>query len=179
MKYTMNTLIAFVIALVLSISFKAYSLETKQETKPDATGVAIQETRPTLAAEGKTDEKDTGHDHAMGTEKRFVATIGVDGVQHVEVIGGDYYFDPNYIIVRVNVPVELKVKKEPGYIPHDIAVKAPEAGIDFKKDLDKNWQTITFTPTKIGKYEMICDKRLLWFKSHKDRGMYGFIEVVP
>ena len=175
MKYTRNILIAFVIALVLSNAFKAYS----QETKPQAAGAAIQETTPTLAAEGKTDEKDAGHDHAMGTEKRFVATIGVDGVQHVDVIGGDYYFDPNYIVVKVNVPVELKVKKAPGYIPHDIAVKAPEAGIDFKKDLDKDWQAITFTPTKVGKYEMICDKRLLWFKSHKDRGMDGFIEVVP
>jgi plastocyanin len=179
MKSARNIFIAFVIALVLSIAFKSYSQETKQDTKPDAAGVAIQETTPALAAEGKTDEKDAGHDHVMGTEKRFVATVGVDGVQHVEVIGGDYYFDPNYIVVKVNVPVELKVKKASGYIPHDIAVKAPEAGIDFKKDLDKDWQAITFTPTKVGKYEMICDKRLLWFKSHKDRGMYGFIEVVP
>jgi len=75
--------------------------------------------------------------------------------------------------------VELKVKKAPGYIPHDILVKAPEAGIDFKTDMGKDWKTITFTPTKVGKYEMMCDKKLLWFKSHKDRGMDGFIEVVP
>jgi len=179
MRYAKIIFVAFAIALIMPLSLKVYSQETNQETKADAAGAVIQETRPTLAAEGKNETKETGHDHSMGSENRFVATIGTDGVQHVEVIGGDYYFDPNYIIVKVSVPVELKVKKAPGYIPHDIAVKAPKAGIDFITDIGKDWQTITFTPTTVGKYEMICDKKLLWFKSHKDRGMDGFIEVVP
>ena len=120
------------------------------------------------------------HEHAMGTEKRLVATIGADGDQHVEIVGGEYYFDPNYIVVKVNVPVEFSVKKAEGFVPHNMGVKAPEAGIDFKVDLDaKKSNIIKFTPTKVGKYEMICDKKLLWFKSHKDRGMDGYIEVVP
>jgi plastocyanin len=165
-----NIFIASVIALILQLPFNA---------NPEAAGTAIQETKPAPAVEGKKEAKESGHDHQMGVEKRFVATIGADGVQHVEVIGGEYYFDPNYIIVKVNVPVELKVRKEPYMIPHNIVVKAPEAGIDFKTDLSKDWRAITFTPTKVGKYEMICDKKLLWFKSHKDRGMDGFIEVVP
>jgi plastocyanin len=60
-----------------------------------------------------------------------------------------------------------------------MVVKAPEAGINFKADLDaKKPETIKFTPTKVGKYPMICDKKLLFFKSHKDRGMEGMIEVV-
>ena len=46
-------------------------------------------------------------------------------------------FDPNTIVVKVNVPVEFKVKKTGGYTPHDIVVKAPEAGIDFAVSLDK------------------------------------------
>jgi hypothetical protein len=59
-------------------------------------------------------------------------------------------------------------------------VKAPEAGIDFKVDMDaKKPGIVKFTPTKVGKFEMICDKKLLWFKSHKERGMDGYIEVVP
>ncbi|HUJ17801.1 MAG TPA: cupredoxin domain-containing protein [Nitrospirota bacterium] len=112
-------------------------------------------------------------------EKRFVATVGPDGVQHVDITGGEYFFDPNYIVVKVNVPVELSVKKTKGYVPHDILVKAPEAGIDFKVKLsDKEAMTVKFTPTKTGKYEMECDERFLFFKSHKDRGMDGFIEVV-
>ena len=112
-------------------------------------------------------------------EKRVVATVSPDGVQRVEITGGEYYFDPNYIVVKVNVPVELTMKKAKGYVPHNIMVKAPEAGIDFKSDMKSdNPPAIKFTPTKPGKYPMYCDKQLLFFKSHRERGMEGTIEVV-
>ena len=123
----------------------------------------------TAAAAGKPD---------AAKEKRVVATVGEDGVQRVEITGGSYYFDPNYIVVQVNKPVELMVKKDGGFIPHDIVVKAPEAGIDFKVELTDTFQPIDFTPTKTGKYAMYCDKSLLWFESHREKGMEGTIEVV-
>ncbi|MGC1455407.1 MAG: cupredoxin domain-containing protein [Nitrospirota bacterium] len=161
MKYAKYLVVALI--LLLPFSFAAFSEEAKPEMKQDV------KSTPEVAQ----------HDHAMGKINRVVATVGADGVQRVEVIGGDYYFDPNYIVVKVNVPVELTVKKASGYIPHDMIVKAPEAGIDFKADLnDKKPEIIKFTPTKVGKYDMFCDKKLLWFKSHKDRGMDGTIEVV-
>lgn len=99
-------------------------------------------------------------------------------MQRVEITGGEYYFDPNYIVVKVNVPVEFKVKKVKGFVPHNIAVKAPEAGIEFNVNMKDEPNPVKFTPTKVGKYPMYCDKKLLWFKSHKDRGMEGMIEVV-
>ena len=173
-----------ILTIVLLLSgLKAFGQETKPEAKPDAPAPAAQEMKKDTgqpAAEAKPEAKQTTHDHAMGPEKRFVATVGSDGVQHVEITGGEYYFDPNYIIVKVNTPVELTLKKAKGYIPHDIMVKAPEAGIDFKVDLsDKDAKMVKFTPTIVGKYEMWCNQRLLWFKSHKERGMDGYIEVVP
>jgi plastocyanin len=94
------------------------------------------------------------------------------------MVGGEYFYDPNYIVVKVNKPVELKVRKTSGYIPHDLVAKSPEAGIDFKLDLKRDPQTVTFTPTKTGKYPLYCDKSLLWFKTHRERGMEGMIEVV-
>ncbi len=171
------------LAIFSLFGFRAFGQETKQETKPAAPPPAAQELKQDAkqepAAEAKPESKEAAPEHARGVEKRFVAAVGPDGVQHVEITGGEYYFDPNYIIVKVNTPVELKVRKAPGFISHDITVKAPEAGIDFKADLGKEWQSIKFTPTKVGKYEMFCDERFLWFTSHKDRGMDGFIEVVP
>jgi len=110
-------------------------------------------------------------------EKRLIATVDADGVQRVEVLGGGYYFDPNTIVVKVNVPVELKVRKEPGIAPHSIVIHAPEAGIDFSESLSREPKIIRFTPTKAGKYPFICDERFLFFKSHKDRGMEGVLEV--
>ncbi len=181
MKYFKFVVVLFV--ALLPFGFRAFGQETKQDAKPDATAPALQEmkqeTAPTATAPAQPEAKAAEHDHAPGPEKRFVATVGADGVQHVELTGGEYYFDPNYIVVKVNTPVELKVKKAKGFIPHNLLVKAPEAGIDFKADLKEELQTIKFTPTKVGKYEMWCDKKLLWFKSHKDRGMDGYIEVVP
>lgn len=156
--------------LLLSFALAVHADEVKQGAAPA--------TAPEVKPEAKAEAQPATIDHGI-KEKRFVATVGADGVQHVEITGGEYYFDPNVIVVKVNVPVELSAKKEKGYVPHNIAVKAPEAGIDFKIDLSDKAKTVKFTPTKAGKYEMMCDKKLLWFKSHKDRGMDGFIEVVP
>lgn len=126
--------------------------------------------------------KQEGHEHSSMKEKRVVATADADGVQRVEVTGGEYYFDPNYIVVRVNVPVELKVKaaKDSSWlVPHSIIVKAPEAGIDFNEGLSKEPASIIkFTPTKVGKYPLYCDKKSPFGKSHREKGMEGVIEVV-
>lgn len=110
--------------------------------------------------------------------KKVVAAVGADGVQRVEMQAGGYYFDPNHITVKKDVPVELVVKRESGMTPHDIVLKAPEAGIDFSVDLSTEPKVIKFTPTKAGTYEFICEKRFLFFKSHKDRGMHGVLVVV-
>ncbi len=138
-------------------SFTVYAADTKEEARPES---------------GQT------HDHGTWKEKRFVAKVDADGVQRVEMIGGDYFYDPNYIVVKVNKPVELKVKKAAGYVPHDLVAKAPDAGIEFKLDLKGDSQTVKFTPKKAGKYPIYCDKSLLWFKTHRERGMEGMIEVV-
>lgn len=108
----------------------------------------------------------------------YTATIDTDGVQRVEISGGGYFFRPNYLIVRVNVPVELKVKKESGFVPHNIAMKEPAAGMVFDQSLSSDSTVIKFTPTKIGKYPFYCSKRLLFFESHREKGMEGTIEVV-
>jgi len=110
-------------------------------------------------------------------KKEFTAKTDPDGVQRVEILAGSYFFDPNVIIVKVNVPVELKVRKEPGMIPHDIVLKAPEAGIDFQQELKETPEIIKFTPMKTGIYPLTCDKKLLFFESHKDKGMTGTLEV--
>ncbi len=115
---------------------------------------------------------------AGGKEKVFRATVGDDGVQRVEVMGGSYFFNPNHIIVKVNVPVELVVRKESGIVPHNIVVKAPDAGIDFDVAMASEPKVIRFTPTRVGTYPMYCSKKLLFFESHREKGMEGVLEVV-
>ncbi len=111
-------------------------------------------------------------------KKIYTATVDTDGIQRVKVSGGEYFFDPNYIILKVNVPVELVIRKEPTIVPHNIIINAPEAGIDIRENFGKNPKLIKFTPKKTGKYPFYCDKRFLFFKTHKEKGMEGMIEVI-
>jgi len=106
------------------------------------------------------------------------AVVGSDGIQRLEISGGDYYFAPNIIVLKVNVPAELTVKKMPGRKPHKITMRSPEAGMDFSVALHAAPQTIKFTPTKVGVYTFWCPERAPLSKSHRDRGMTGKIEVV-
>jgi len=110
--------------------------------------------------------------------KIFKAAIDKDGVQRVEILGGGYFFNPDRIIVKVNVPVELKLRKEAGVVPHDIVMKSPEAGIDFRISMHEEPQIIRFTPNKPGVYPFYCSKKLLFFESHREKGMEGILEVV-
>jgi hypothetical protein len=111
-------------------------------------------------------------------EKRAEAVVGPDGVQRVEITAGSYFFDPNTIVLKINVPTELIIKKAPGGHGHDIMLKAPEAGIEFQKELGSDPTSIKFTPTKAGKYKFVCTHKVPFSKSHQERGMYGYLEVV-
>jgi len=110
--------------------------------------------------------------------KRFTATIDKDGYQRVEMSAGEYYFDPAVVVVKVNVPVELTIKKAGGITPHNLTMKAPEADLDFSIDLSSEPKKVSFMATKTGSYPFECSKKLLFFKSHKERGMHGVLEVV-
>jgi plastocyanin domain-containing protein len=110
-------------------------------------------------------------------KKEFKAKVGADGIQRVEIVGGSYFFNPNHIIVKVNAPVELEFRKEAGIIPHNVALRAPAAGIDFALELTEKPQTVRFTPTRTGTYTFACEKKLLFLESHKEKGMAGTLEV--
>ena len=114
---------------------------------------------------------------AVAEESPVRAVIGNDGVQRAELLGGGYFFKPKHLIVKVNMPVELKVKKEPGFVPHNIVMNSPEAGMVFDVTLSEEPKTITFTATKPGTYPIYCSKKLLFFESHREKGMEGQLEV--
>jgi len=115
---------------------------------------------------------------AHGQKNVFKATIDNDGVQRIKILAGSYFFNPDYVIVKVSIPVELTISKEPGITPHSFVMKQPDAGIDIEESLSKEPKTIKFITNKVGKYPFYCSKKFLFLKSHRDRGMEGIIEVV-
>ena len=106
------------------------------------------------------------------------ATRGSDGVQRADIVGGDYFFQPARIVVRVGVPVELSVRVEAGIVPHSFVLEAPAAGISIDEDLGEEPKVLAFVPRLAGSYPFHCRNKLLFFKSHRERGMEGVLEVV-
>jgi plastocyanin domain-containing protein len=115
---------------------------------------------------------------AIGQIKVHKAVVDKDGIQRVNMLAGNYFFDPNHIIFKVDVPVEITIKREPGITPHDFVIKEPDAGIDISETLSTEPKIIKFTPKKPGTYPFYCSKKLLFLKSHREKGMEGIIEVV-
>jgi plastocyanin domain-containing protein len=116
---------------------------------------------------------------AQDQKEVYVAKVDPDGVQRVRLEGGSYFFKPNHIVIKVNVPVELLVSREAGIVPHNLVIKAPEAGIAVEEDLAAEPKKIAFTATAVGKYPFYCSNKLLFFASHRERGMEGVLEVIP
>lgn len=102
--------------------------------------------------------------------------VGPDGVQRAEVTAHSFWFDPNRIVVKANIPVELHVKNGGPFIPHNLSCHAPQGGIDLDEGLGMFWdaETASFTPKVPGEYPFFCKK-----DGHSKKGMTGTIVVVP
>jgi plastocyanin len=106
-----------------------------------------------------------------------IATLGADGIQRVDVVGGSYFFKPDHIVLKVNVPVEMTVTKQGKIVPHNIVASSPEAGIEFSVNLATTARTVKFTPTKVGKFPIYCSKKMIFMASHREKGMEGVLDV--
>jgi plastocyanin len=116
--------------------------------------------------------------YAGEAEEPFVVPVDAGGSQTVEVVGGDYYFKPRHIVVKAGVPVRLLVRTEGALTVHDIVMSEPEAGMEFATDLSEEQTEISFTPSRAGTYPFYCDKKFMFFPSHREKGMEGVLEVV-
>lgn len=106
------------------------------------------------------------------------ASVAADGIQRVKIEGGAYFFKPNRVIVKLNVPVELTVSVSKSVIPHSFVMQSPEAGLSIDEDLSPTAKTVRFTPSAVGTYPFYCRNKLLFFESHREKGMEGVLEVV-
>jgi plastocyanin len=101
-----------------------------------------------------------------------------DGVQRAEIVMDSYSYKPDHLIVVAGKPVEFTLKSITIIVPHNFVIKAPEMGVEINQEVPAGKTVkVQFTPTKEGKTEIYCDKKLLFFKSHKEKGMVGTLEV--
>ena len=108
----------------------------------------------------------------------FDVPMDPDGIQRAVIEADSYEFSPRHLVVQAGKPVELTVKSVTVLVPHNFVIDDPKSGLAIREEI-RAGQTvkITFTPTVPGSFAIYCDKKLLFFKSHREKGMEGVLEV--
>jgi plastocyanin len=93
---------------------------------------------------------------------------------------GDYRFTPDNITVQSGETVQLELTNTDSLTPHNFTLKDETAGLDVDIDVSAGkTEIVDITPLSPGTYKFFCNKKLLFMKSHRDRGMEGTLIVVP
>ena len=110
-----------------------------------------------------------------------IVTIAADtDTQKFTIHLGDYRFHPDAVEVVAGRPVELTLVNDDKITPHNFTLKDPGAGMDLSANVSAgNSATLSFTPQTPGSYVFYCNKKLLFLKSHRERGMEGKLTVRP
>jgi plastocyanin len=107
-----------------------------------------------------------------------LATQDNPGIQRVDMDLGDYQFHPKIVSIAAGTAAELVLTNRDAITPHNFIVEAPEAGMEVNLEVSAGESaTIVLRPTRPGTYTFYCDKKFLFFASHREKGMEGQIEV--
>ena len=101
-----------------------------------------------------------------------------DGVQRAVVEADSYDFSPHHLVVCAGRPVELTFKSLTWLTPHNLVIDDPRSGLAIREAIPVGESvTVRFTPMVPGIFAIYCDKKLPFFKSHREKGMEGVLEV--
>ena len=104
--------------------------------------------------------------------------LAADGVQRASVEADSYSFTPGHLVVKAGKPVELTFKSVTWLVPHNLVIDDPRSGLTIHEEIPAGGSvTVKFTPAVAGTFAIYCDKKLLFFKSHREKGMEGALEV--
>lgn len=119
-----------------------------------------------------------GSEQAPHVPPLLVPVDQLDGIQRATIILDSYSYTPNHLIVQAGKPVELLLTSITTITPHNFLLKNEVAGLSIERDVGSGRTvTVQFTPMKPGIYTFYCDKKLLFFPSHQEKGMEGKLEV--
>lgn len=80
--------------------------------------------------------------------------------------------------MQAGKPVELILTSITTIVPHNFVLKDGAAELSIDRDVSAGkTRTVQFTPVQKGVFAFFCDKKLLFFASHREKGMEGKLEV--
>ncbi len=104
--------------------------------------------------------------------------VGADGVQRATVEADSYSYTPSHLVVKAGVPAELTFKSLTFLVPHNVVLDDLRLGVSIREEVPAGETvTVRFTPMVTGSFSIYCDKKLLFFKSHREKGMEAVLEV--
>ena len=112
-------------------------------------------------------------------ERKPVAAVqDSDGTQRATIQVDSYSYTPNQLVVKAGSLVELKLVSVTTLTPHNFLLKDPAGALLIEHEVNAGDTVIVrFTPQQLGLFTFYCDKRLLFFKSHREKGMEGRLDV--
>ncbi len=101
-----------------------------------------------------------------------------DGVQRATIILDSYAFTPNRLSIQSGAPVALRLENRSLLTPHNFIIDSSVPDIQHNVNVSAGTSVLLrFLPATPGEYVFYCDKQLLFFPSHREEGMEGYLDV--
>lgn len=98
--------------------------------------------------------------------------------QHVAISMESYSYTPSEVVVEAGKPVTLTLSNQSFLVPHNFLMDDPSGNRLVDADIPSgDTQAVTLTLTEPGIYPFYCDKQLLFFPKHREKGMEGHLLV--
>jgi plastocyanin len=103
-----------------------------------------------------------------------------DEAKVIEVTLGSYQIEPQQLQLIAGQQVILRLVNIDTIIPHNFSIENPAGELDINIDV-KAGETVdlNLTPTVAGRYKFFCRNKMLFMKSHREKGMEGILIVLP
>ena len=93
---------------------------------------------------------------------------------------GDYRFTPQEIQLIADQPAILRLVNTDSITPHNFTMEATSGSPDIDVDvLGGESVDVRLTAMPAGRYTFYCGNKLLFMKSHREKGMEGSLIVAP
>ena len=101
-------------------------------------------------------------------------------IRVIEVALGGYRFMPQEIQLMADQPAILRLVNTDTVTPHNFSMKTSVGAQDIDVDvLGGESVDVQLAALPAGRYTFYCGKKLLFMKSHREKGMEGSLIVSP
>lgn len=97
----------------------------------------------------------------------------------IELKLGDYRFLPQKIQLTAQQPAILRLVNTDSITPHNFTMMVPDGAAEINVDvLGGESVDVLLSPLPAGRYSFYCGNKLIFMKSHREKGMEGTLVVV-